>query len=286
MIVRLLGEDIQLQTVCGRDLTPIDFDPGQVEQIMLNLAVNARDAMTSGGQLAIETSNVHIDDEHVGRHVDARTGRHVLLAVSDNGIGMTDDVRSHMFEPFFTSKAAGKGTGLGLAMVYGAVRQNGGWIEFESEINQGTTFRIYLPAAVGALPSLPPPTPLSAPARSASILLVEDDHRVRALAETMLSKFGHTIHAFANGDDALGSLSSLAPVPELLITDVIMPGINGRVLAERARAIVPKLRVLFVSGYTQNVISNQGILQDGIEFLPKPYSAEMLARRVGEVLGD
>ncbi len=149
MIVRLLPKDIQLQTVCGRDLTLVFFDPGQVEQIILNLVVNARDAMPRGGRLSIETSHIDIADGSPERHVDARQGRHVRLAVSDTGFGMTDDVRAHLFEPFFTTKEPGKGTGLGLAMVYGAVRQNGGWIDFETELSVGTTFRIYLPAATG-----------------------------------------------------------------------------------------------------------------------------------------
>jgi two-component system, cell cycle sensor histidine kinase and response regulator CckA len=284
MILRLLGEDIALVAVCAVDLAPIRFDPGQVEQIILNLAVNARDAMASGGRLTIETSNVHLDEEYAERHVDVQPGEYVLLAVSDDGAGMSEDVRTHLFEPFFTTKERGKGTGLGLAMVYGAVRQNGGRIEVYSEISQGTTFKIYLPAAK----SVPEPI-VSKPStfprtRTTSILLVEDDARVRLFAENVLRRLGHTVHAFPNGEQALAALESLRPLPDLLITDVVMPGLNGRVVAERVVGVLPKVRVMFVSGYTQNVIVNQGVLKEGIEFLAKPYSVEQLARRVWEIL--
>ena len=158
MILRLIEEDIELQTICGKDVTPICFDPGQVEQIIVNLAVNARDAMPNGGRLTIETSNVRIDDEYAATHLDARPGAYVLLTVSDTGSGMNEDVREHLFEPFFTTKEQGKGTGLGLAMVYGAVQQNGGRIDVCSEVNRGTTFKIYLPAAEG-VPQQPAPRP-------------------------------------------------------------------------------------------------------------------------------
>jgi two-component system cell cycle sensor histidine kinase/response regulator CckA len=286
MILRLLGEDISLVTVCAENLAPIRFDPGQVEQIILNLGVNARDAMTSGGRLTIETSNVHLDEEYAERHVDVRPGEYVLLAVSDDGAGMTEDVRAHLFEPFFTTKAAGKGTGLGLAMVYGAVRQNGGRIEVYSEVNQGTTFKIYLPAAK-SVPQRSVSKPVRYPkSRTTSILLVEDDARVRLFAENVLKRLGHTVHAFPNGAEALAAVASLRPAPALLITDVVMPGLNGRVVAERVMAVLPKIRVMFVSGYTQNVIVDQGVLKEGIEFLAKPYSVEQLARRVWEVLDE
>jgi CheY-like chemotaxis protein len=284
MILRLLGENIELKTIYAQNLTPICFDPGQVEQILLNLAVNAGDAMPSGGRLTIETSNVYLDEAYAQRHVGAQPGAYVLLAVSDNGAGMSDDVRAHLFEPFFTTKDAGKGTGLGLAMVYGAVQQNGGCIEVHSEVNRGTTFEIFLPAATGASPAPSARAPRSTQTGSASILLVEDDKGVRAFATNVLTRLGYTIHAFGSGDDALAALSSLSPRPELLMTDVVMPGINGRLLAERVAASFPDIRVLFVSGYAQDVVADHGILKDGIEFLAKPYSVEQLARRVYEVL--
>jgi PAS domain S-box-containing protein len=275
MILRLLGEDIELQVMCADDLLPIRFDPGQVEQILVNLAANARDAMPAGGRLKIETSSVRCPDS---------PGTYTSLAVSDSGVGMSDDVRARLFEPFFTTKGPGQGTGLGLAMVYGAVQQNGGRIEVVSEPNQGTTFRIFLPPADGA-PARPSPRPPAADgSRRATILLVEDDARVRRQANNALTSLGHGVHVFANGADALNALASLRPVPELLITDVVMPGMNGRVLAERAAAMLPGLRVLFVSGYAEDAIVERGILKTGIEFLAKPYSVEQLGRRIREVL--
>ncbi|MEO7033449.1 MAG: PAS domain S-box protein [Polyangiaceae bacterium] len=285
MVVRLLGEDIQLQTVYGDDVTPIRFDPGQVEQIILNLAVNARDAMASGGRLTIATSTVCVTADANEPAVSPRPGKYALLTVSDDGVGMSDDVRAHLFEPFFTTKEAGRGTGLGLAMVYGAVQQNGGGIDVESELGRGATFKVYLPAA-NAAPTTPPKRiPSPAPfARVASILLVEDDARVGAFAKTVLQQLGHTVHYLPNGDDALAALHSLQPVPELLITDVVMPGINGRVLAERLAVALPGIQTLFVSGYTRNVITERGNVWEKIEFLPKPYSAEELARRVRQLL--
>ncbi len=284
-ILRLIEEDIELRTICGKEVTPICFDPAQVEQIIVNLAVNARDAMPNGGRLTIETSNVRIDDRHAASLLDARPGAYVLLTVSDTGSGMSEEVREHLFEPFFTTKEPGRGTGLGLAMVYGAVQQNGGRIEVSSEVNRGTTFKVYLPAAGGRPRRDSAPPAVAAGVRRASIVLVEDDPRVRKVAHVALTRLGYDVHAFASGADALGGLASLAS-PELLITDVIMPGMNGRVLAERLAALVPAIRVLFVSGYTEHFIVDRGVLKKGIEFLAKPYSIEQLARRVRDVLGD
>jgi two-component system, cell cycle sensor histidine kinase and response regulator CckA len=284
LILRLVGEDIALVTVCAENVAPVLFDPGQLEQIIMNLAVNARDAMESGGRLTIETSNVGLDEKYAERHLDVQPGEYVLLAVSDDGSGMTEEVRAHLFEPFFTTKAAGKGTGLGLAMVYGAVRQNGGRIEVYSEINRGTTFKIYLRAAKSVpAPSTPKQRSFSR-TRTTSILLVEDDASVRSFGENVLRRLGHTVHAFPNGEEALAALGSLQPTPALLITDVVMPGLNGRGLADRVTAVFPDVRVIFVSGYTQNVIASQGVLKEGIDFLAKPYSVEQLAHRVWEVL--
>jgi two-component system, cell cycle sensor histidine kinase and response regulator CckA len=279
MILRLVGEDLTLSTKCAEDLALIRFDPAQIEQIIVNLAVNARDAITGVGHLTIETSNVHLDAAYAGRHVDAQAGDYVLLTVSDDGAGMNEHVRAHLFEPFFTTKDAGSGTGLGLAMVHGAVQQNGGRIEVYSEPGQGTTFKIYLPAQTALIESAKP-SANTARGRATSVLLVEDDARVRMFAQTVLTRLGHTVHAFPNGEAALAAASSLSPVPELLMTDVIMPGMNGRVLAERIAAILPSIRVLFASGYTQDVIVNLRPNRFKSDFLPKPYSVEQLARRV------
>jgi len=282
MIMRLIGEDIRLQTVCGRGLPPVCFDALQLEQVILNLAVNARDAMPHGGRLTIETSYLGSasDDE------DALSGRPVLLTFSDNGAGMTDDVRAHLFEPFFTTKEAGRGTGLGLAMVYGAVQQNGGQIQVQSELGQGSLFKICLPAATTGVPpalSQHARAPL-ARTRRASILLVEDHSKVAAFAKAVLEGLGHTVHAFPDAESALRALASLQPVPELLISDLVMPGMDGRTLAANAVQRLPGLRVLFVSGYAHDVIAERGIVAQGIEFLPKPYSAEQLAARLHELL--
>jgi two-component system cell cycle sensor histidine kinase/response regulator CckA len=246
MLPRLIGEDIVLSTIRAKDLAPIRFDPAQVEQIIVNLAVNARDAMVAGGHLTIETSNVHLDADYAIHHVDVQPGDYVLLAVSDDGAGMSEEVRSHLFEPFFTTKDAGKGTGLGLAMVYGAVQQNGGRIEVYSEPSRGTTFKIYLPAQTATRDALPQMPSVRA-TQATCILLVEDDARVRAFAQHVLVRLGHSVHAFANGEAAVAALSSLQPTPQLLITDVVMPGMNGRVLSERDAAGVATIRPVLKS---------------------------------------
>lgn len=281
MILRLIGEDIRLQTSCGRDLPPVCFDPLQLEQVILNLAVNARDAMARGGRLTIETSRVG----SVAGELPALPGKPVLLTVSDNGVGITEEVRAHLFEPFFTTKEAGRGTGLGLAMVYGAVQQNGGQIEVESELGRGSVFKIYLPAATMALaaPAARAQAPL-ARTRKASILLVEDHSKVAAFAKAVLERLGHVVHAFPDGESALRAIGSLRPAPDLLISDLVMPGIDGRTLAAQVLQSLPGLRVLFVSGYAHDVIAARGMVDEGFEFLPKPYSAEQLATRLRDLL--
>ena len=284
MILRLLGEDVRLVSVCGHDLPPISFDPVQIEQVILNLAVNARDAMASGGQLTLETTRIRPGTSELPGLGEGG----VLLTVSDTGQGITDEVRAHLFEPFFTTKEPGKGTGLGLAMVYGAVQQNGGRIEVDSVIGKGAAFKIYLPAssasgverAVLKAPSLPPPT------RRATILLVEDHTKVAAFAKTVLEGLGHMVHAFPDAESALQALPALLPSPDILITDLVMPGADGRTLAAHATASLPGLRVLFVSGYAHDVMAARGMLADGVELLAKPYSAGQLAARVRQLLAD
>jgi PAS domain S-box-containing protein len=284
MIRALIGADIELRVTYGNQVPPIRFDPGQVQQVLVNLAVNARDAMPAGGRLDIETSDVWIGDDATAEPAAARRGRHALLAVSDGGVGMNEEVRSHLFEPFFTTKGPGQGTGLGLAMVYGAVQQNGGRIDVDSELNRGTTFKILLPAAEGVPEWRPARTPVAAERGSVATLLVEDDPRVRRLAKDALTSLGYDVHAFGSGAEALRAVSSLQPVPDILITDVVMPGMNGRILAERVAGVLPNIRVLFVSGYTEDVIVDRGVLKNGIEFLAKPYSVDQLAQRVREIL--
>src|SRR6478736_1431768 len=286
MAQRLLGEDISLRIICSPNLGFVRFDPGQVEQIIVNLAVNARDAMPEGGRLTIETRNVRLDGDYVDTHNGVELGDYVLIAVSDSGTGMSEKARAHLFEPFFTTKGPGKGTGLGLAMVYGAVQQNGGRIEVYSEPEHGTTFKIYLPRVSSAERETHATQRQSPRSGGESILLVEDDERVRTFAATVLSRFGYEVHSFAAPALALAALPELQPRPDLLVTDVVMPGMNGRALSERAVQLVLTLRVLFVSGYTENVIVHHGVLKDDIEFLAKPYSVDQLALRVREVLDE
>lgn len=284
MAQRLLGEDIALRTICSPNLGFVRFDPGQVEQIIVNLAVNARDAMPEGGRLTIETRNVRLDGTYVDSHTGVELGDHVLFSVSDSGTGMSEEARAHLFEPFFTTKGPGKGTGLGLAMVYGAVQQNGGRIEVCSEPEHGTTFEIYLPRVSPAEREAGSAERQSPRSGGESILLVEDDERVRTFATTVLSRFGYEVHAYPAPAHALAALPELRPPPSLLVTDVVMPGMNGRALSERVTQLVPSMKVLFVSGYTENVIVHHGVLKDELEFLAKPYSVDQLAQRVREVL--
>jgi len=284
LLARLIGEDISLEHFVEPELASVRFDPSQVEQILINLAVNARDAMPHGGRLTLETANVDLDDEYVKEHPYVEAGPYVMLAVSDTGAGMTDTVRANLFEPFFTTKEAGRGTGLGLAMVYGAVKQNGGQIEVYSELGHGTTFKIYLPAVTDAPGTVIEPSHEHRPPGTEAIVLVEDEEHVRAIASRMLDRLGYTVHAFADGPSAITAVTQMAEVPPLLVTDVVMPGMNGQILMERLLELRPSMKVLFTSGYTANVIVHHGVLREGIEFLAKPYSLDLLAQRVREVL--
>ena len=284
LLARLIGEDVTLEHFVEPELASVRFDPGQVEQILINLAVNARDAMPNGGLLTLETANVDLDEEYVKSHPYVEAGPYVMLAVSDTGAGMTDAIRANLFEPFFTTKEAGRGTGLGLAMVYGAVKQNGGQIEVYSEPGHGTTFKIYLPAVDQAAGTALEPISERRPQGTESIVLVEDEEHVRAIASRMLERLGYTVHAFADGPSAIAAVVQMVATPSLLVTDVVMPGMNGHVLMERLLELRPSMKVLFTSGYTANVIVHHGVLREGIEFLAKPYSLDLLAQRVREVL--
>ncbi len=284
MLGRVLGEDVELRLVTAPDLGLVRFDPNQSEQILVNLAVNARDAMPDGGRLTIETANVVLDADYARTHPDAAPGSYVMLAVSDTGTGMSAEVQSHLFEPFFTTKAAGRGTGLGLAMVYGAVTQNGGRIEVYSEVGHGTTFRIYLPRVSEAA------TPVEAPERSPlprggeTVVVVEDDDAIRALTVRLLSGLGYRTFAYRSGAEALRAMDDLGDEVDLVVTDVIMPEMKGSELAVRLRRAWPGLRILFASGYSEDVIAHHGVLDPGVDFLQKPYSIEGLARRVRQAL--
>ena len=281
---RVLGEGIAVHSIPARDLGAVRIDPGQVEQLLVNLAINSRDAMKGQGTLTIETSNVRLDESYARQHPLVTPGDYVLLVVSDDGAGMSAETKSHLFEPFFTTKAPGHGTGLGLAMVYGAVKQNAGHVEVYSEVGRGTSFKIYLPRVDSATEELGIPAATAVARGTELIAVVEDDVSVRTAAASMLRWLGYRVHACANGAEALAQVPALLMPPALLITDVIMPGMNGRELATQLRERLPGLKVLYASGYTHNVIAHQGVLDEGIEFLSKPYSLETLGRRVREVL--
>jgi CheY-like chemotaxis protein len=285
MLRRLIGEDVELVTVPAADLGRVKADPGQVEQVILNLAVNARDAMPKGGRLILQTANGELDEAVAGRHLEARPGRYVKLEVTDTGSGMDATTQARIFEPFFTTKGPGKGTGLGLATVFGIVRQSGGHIWVYSEPEHGTTFKILLPRIddVDVEPD----------ARSAerdgdggseTILLVEDDAALRELTAEMLGERGYAVLEAGSPEEALGIAARQAGPIHLLLTDVVMPQMSGRVLASRMAAARPGLQVLYMSGYTDEALGHHGVLAPGMALLQKPFSASGLAHKVRQAL--
>jgi PAS domain S-box-containing protein len=286
MLRRLIGEDVDLGTSSAASLGKIMVDPGQMEQVIMNLAVNARDAMPQGGKLTIETSEVMLDDAYASEHVGVKAGRHVLLAVSDTGIGMNVATQARVFEPFFTTKEKGKGTGLGLATVFGIVRQSGGAISVYSEPGLGTTFKLYFPMATATFVE----STSMAPAErrtlrgSETILLVEDEESVRILARTILRKFGYNVLEAQGGGDAILLCEQHAATIHMLLTDVVMPRMSGRQLAERLLCLRPGMKVLYMSGYTDDAVMRHGILDSTVAFLQKPISPQALARKVREEL--
>jgi signal transduction histidine kinase/CheY-like chemotaxis protein len=287
MLRRLIGENIELVTRLAQDLHPVMADPGQMSQVLINLVVNARDAMLEGGRITIETSNIFLDESYSTIHPDAKPGRHTLLTVADTGTGMDSETLNLIFEPFFTTKKKGGGTGLGLATTYGIIRQSGGWIWVYSEPGKGSTFKIHLPQIdEHAKPIQLPPLKLEALRGDETILLVEDQAEVRKFAAIALSNYGYSVLEASNGSEAIRINDEYQKPIHLLITDVIMPGITGRELAERLTSSRPAIRVLYISGYTANVIAHQGILDPGISFLPKPFSPDTLAAKVRDVLEE
>ena len=284
MIQRLVGEDVALVLELAPDLASVKADPGQIEQVLLNLIVNARDAMPDGGILGIETRVVHVDAVYAAEHPGTRPGSHAMLAVRDTGVGMDESIRRRIFEPFFTTKAQGKGTGLGLSMVYGIVKQSGGSIWFQSEPGHGSRFTIYLPCVTG-LPALRPLPPPAATVRGQeTVLVVEDEPPLRELAARVLTAAGYTVLQAANGGDALALLAGHPDPVHLVFTDVVMPGMNGRELAARLATLRPAIRVLYTSGYTEDAILRHGVLDDPGRFLSKPYTPSVLRRRIREAL--
>jgi two-component system cell cycle sensor histidine kinase/response regulator CckA len=287
MLTRMIGEDIDLVMVPSADLGPVRADAGQIEQVIMNLAVNARDAMPSGGRLTIETSNVALDADQARLHPPLIPGNYVLLAISDTGAGMDSETQSRIFEPFFTTKGT-KGTGLGLSTVYGIVKQSGGYIWVYSEPGKGTTFKIYLPRVAEAAPNLVQASALpesfaSAPGTE-TILLVEDEANLRYLARQFLEKQGYRVLDAADGALAMQIALAHEGTIHLLLTDVIMPGMNGRELAQRVLQLRPAMKVLYMSGYTENVIGHNGTLDAGVRLLQKPFTLRDLKSKVREVL--
>jgi len=286
MLIRIIGENIQLDTILGEDVEAIRIDPIQFEQILVNLVVNARDAMPDGGTLDVETRKVFLDEDFCHTHAEIQPGSYVMLSVSDSGCGMSEEVLSHIFEPFFTTKPKGTGTGLGLPTIYGAVRQAGGVIDVESSEGHGSRFKVYLPSVSDKveIPEGESSDGVLA-GGSETVLLVEDEQMVRKLVVKLLDRMGYKVIQASNGQEALEMASSCNMHIDLLMTDIIMPGINGKELSEKLKNSLPDMKVLFTSGYTENVIAQEGILEEGLNFIGKPYTPQKLAailRRIFE----
>jgi len=284
----VLGENIELEFLCDEHLASVEVDPGQLEQVLMNLAINAHDAMPSGGMLTFAASNVRLEEAYVARRTVVRPGEYVQLAVSDTGCGMSDDVQEHIFEPFFTTKELGKGTGLGLATVYGIIKQSGGYIWVYSEEGHGTSFKIYLPTVEMRAESRAPVPVVqeSATRGSETILIVEDDASLREVTCEILRGHGYKVLAAASADDAIRVSEAHVGAIDFLLTDVIMPKTNGRELAAKLSASRPHLKVLYVSGYTDGIIraTPQSVQEPGCAFLQKPHSRHALTRKVREIL--
>jgi PAS domain S-box-containing protein len=286
MVRRLIGEHIHVVFKSSDDLGRVSADPGQVEQVLVNLAINARDAMPTGGTIIVETGNVTLDEHYHAVHPMVEPGSYVMLAVSDTGCGMDEATRLRVFEPFFSTKGPGKGTGLGLSTVYGIVKQSGGSIWVYSEPGQGSTFKIYLPRVDAPAETARPVLDVTSVHGMETVLVVEDEPTVRSLAQRLLKSAGYTVLAAASGEEALALLAGHDERLHLLITDVVMPGMSGRDLAERVQAMRAGVRVLYTSGYTDEAIVQHGVLEAGTHLLNKPYTAATLTRKVREVLSS
>jgi PAS domain S-box-containing protein len=287
MLQRLIGDDIELVTRLAPHLGLVMADPDQIQQVIINLAVNARDAMPDGGHLEISTADVEVDTAMVAIHTDATAGHYVLVTVTDTGVGMTAAVLRNLFEPFFTTKERGKGTGLGLAMVYGILRQSNGWIDVQSDVGRGSTFHIYLPRidSAAAVDEVKPA--VTDPLRGKeTVLIVEDQQAVRGLARKMLQERGYHVLEASDGREALSIVRRHSGEIDLLLTDVVMPGMDGRTLSEQLRELRPNLKVILMSGHSEDVITERGVLASGLMYIQKPFTPDGLAVKVREALGD
>lgn len=288
MLQRLLGEDVVFTTRLAPGLDPVLVDRDQMQHVLINLCVNGRDAMPRGGELTVETRNVEMDEKETAGHLEAIQGRYVLMSVSDTGVGMDEATRSRIFEPFYTTKERGKGTGLGLASVYGIVRQANGLIRVNSKLGQGSCFQVYLPRSERSVPppAAAPQTAAESRPLRATILVVEDQEEVRTLVTLLLRQEGHHVLAAANGPEALRLAAAYGEPIHLLITDVVLPGPNGREVASQLVAEHPGLKVLYCSGYSTDVIAQRGVLEQGVAYLPKPFAPKTLTARVQALLQE
>jgi len=285
MLPRLIGEDIRVSVNLGPEIGSVKADAGQIEQVVMNLAVNARDAMPGGGKLVVETANAELDEAYARQHPGAKPGRYVMLAVTDSGMGMSSETLAHIFEPFFTTKEVGKGTGLGLATVYGVVKQSGGYIWVISEIGKGASFQIFLPRVEeSAAPNVARTAPAENLQGTETVLLVEDADALRKLARSFLVDHGFQVIMASDGEEAVEVARNHNGRIDLLLTDVVMPGMNGRLLADRLLSKWPGLKVVFISGYTDSFIAGHGVLEPGTHLLHKPFTEDALIRKIREVL--
>jgi CheY-like chemotaxis protein len=287
MLRRLIGEDVRIETRFARDLGTVLADPGQLSQVLLNLAVNARDAMPQGGTLTLATSNITVRDWRPAHDRPVPPGDYVTISVEDTGVGMSDEVRKHIFEPFFTTKEKGRGTGLGLSTAYGIISQSGGHIAVDTRPLRGTRFDLYLPRVDGVHDAA-----AAGPAGDAlvmggheTVLVTEDQTEVRRLACSVLRSYGYRVIESANADEALEWCGRDEVAIDLLVTDVVMPGLSGRELADRVQRVRPALKVLFMSGYTEEAIVHHGVLDGSVAYLAKPFTPQALALKVRQVLG-